>query len=48
MKPEFIALLAALIAVFSGCMTVLLAMHAKRKRTADAAASTDLNSTPKD
>ncbi|GAA3997396.1 hypothetical protein [Sphingomonas humi] len=40
MKPEFIALLAALVAVFSGCMTVLLAMHAKRKRAEQAASST--------
>lgn len=47
MKPEFIAMFAALIAVFSGCMTVLLAMHAKRKR-AGAATSSDINTTPKD
>jgi hypothetical protein len=46
MKPEFIAIFAGLIAVFAGCMTVLLTMHAKRKRGA-AAASTDLTS-PKD
>ena len=39
MKPEFIAIFAALIAVFSGCMSVLLATHAKRKRAEAAAAS---------
>lgn len=47
MKPEFIAIFAALIAVFSGSMTVLLAMHAKRKR-GEAAPSTNLNPAPKD
>ncbi len=43
MKPEFIAILAALIAVFSGCMTVLVTMHSKRKRAEAAATTTDLN-----
>lgn len=43
MKPEFIALLAALIATFSGSMTALVAMRSKRKRS-QAAATPDLNS----